>query len=54
LKDLYLLVIGLVIGPGVCRGVLALVGVDGFCNSKVFDILNGERKKSNSARSKKV
>jgi hypothetical protein len=30
LKDLYLLVIGLVIGLGVCRGVLSLVGVDGF------------------------
>jgi hypothetical protein len=24
--------------------VMTLVGIDGFCNSNVFDILNGEKK----------
>lgn len=34
----YLLVIGL----GVCTGVIALVGVDGFCCNNLLDILNEE------------
>ena len=36
IEDLYLLVIGL----GVCIGVIALLGVDGFC-CNLLDILNG-------------
>jgi len=36
MDDIYLLVIGL----GVCTGVIALLGVDGFC-CNLLDILNG-------------
>jgi len=36
IEDLYLLVIGL----GVCIGVIALLGVDGFCRIYLLDILN--------------
>ena len=39
IEDLYLLVIGL----GVCIGVIALLGVDGFCSSNLLDMLNREK-----------
>ena len=39
MDDIYLLVIGL----GVCTGVMALLGVDGFC-CNLLDILNGDKK----------
>ena len=39
MDDIYLLVIGL----GVCTGVIALLGVDGFCSSNLLDILNREK-----------
>ena len=39
MDDIYLLVIGL----GVCTGVIALLGVDGFWSSNLLDILNREK-----------
>ena len=39
MDDIYLLVIGL----GVCTGVIALLGVDGFCSSNLLDILNSKK-----------